>query len=221
MSVRAVLRTGALLLLSAPLRAQAPEEQRFPRWSLAGGMGVAYLRAGDIADYATALSGRRMSDFTTAVDFFGAADVPLSARWVLSAEYSYLLGGINDLGPGTELTFRAHLPTLLVRYVLVEEERYNVRVGPGVGYHAGTLTVRYGTIAGDYSGSGPGLKLDVEANTALGENLFARLGVDLRWEFIGALRDAGGGELAAPLGADAPTLHWFSAGARLGATWYF
>jgi hypothetical protein len=65
------------------------------------------------------------------------------------------------------------------------------------------------------------MKLDCEANTSLGDDLFARLGVDVRWEFIGALADEAGQAPAAPLQGEVPTLHFFSVGARLGATWYF
>jgi hypothetical protein len=185
-------------------------------------MGVSYVHAGDLADYVTALTRTRAADFTAAVEFFGTVGVPVSERWNLALEYSYLLGSFS--GPGTEggdFTFSVHMPTLIARYTLVEEERYNLRVGAGAGYHVGAFAVRYLTIHDTFTAGGPGFKIDCEANTGLGDNLFARLGVDARWDGIGELNAAGGEPLQAPVGGSVPTLHFFSVGAKLGATWYF
>ena len=109
------------------------------------------------------------------------------------------------------------MPYLIVQYVLVYHETYNVKAGFGLGYHFGSYVERYYTVDATYSGSGLGAKLDIEANTAFGENLFAYLGGDLRWEFIGELTNSQG-----PRGSvDLPTLHFFSIGAKLGFTYYF
>ena len=200
-----------------------PEGSAFhPRTSIGGGMGVSYVNPGDLAEYVSALTRTRVSDFTAAVEFFGTVGVPVSERWVLAIEYAYLLGGFS--GPGTaggDFTFSVHMPTLIARYTLVEEERYNVRVGAGAGYHVGAFSVRYVTIDDTFSAGGPGFKIDCEANTALGDDLFARLGVDARWDWIGELKTAGGQALPAPVGGAVPTLQFFSVGAKLGATWYF
>jgi hypothetical protein len=219
------IAVGTLLLtlvLRTPCGAALPEEATVisPRPSLGGGMGVSYVHAGDLTDYVSALTQTRVSDFTAAGEFFGSAALPLSERWLLTLEYAYLLGGYSGI-QGGEFTFRVHMPTLIVHYALVEEEHYNLRIGAGAGYHAGTLAVRYATFDDEFRGSGPAMKLDCEANTALGEHLFARLGVDARWDFIGEVKTAAGQPLPGLVRTAAPTLHFFSVGAKLGATWNF
>jgi hypothetical protein len=216
---------GALLLtliLRTACGAAPPKEATVnsPRPSLGGGMGVSYVHPGDLADYVSALTQTRVSDFTAAGEFFGSATLPLAEQWLLTLEYAYLLGGYSGIRGG-EFTFRVQMPTLIVHYALVEEEHYNLRIGAGAGYHAGTLAVRYATLNDEFRGSGPAMKLDCEANTALGEHLFARLGVDARWEFIGEVKTAAGLPLPGLVQTAAPTLQFFSVGAKLGATWNF
>ena len=63
--------------------------------------------------------------------------------------------------------------------------------------------------------------LALEANTALGDNLFAYLAVLLRWEFMGDLTTEGGMPVRASPDGPAATLHAFAPGARLGLTYTF
>jgi hypothetical protein len=211
-----------VLLIQTAGGRELPGEEAgtMPRLSLGGGMGVTTMNPADLAAYVTGLTGTRVADFTAAGEFFGSATLPLTADWLLTLEYAYLLGGYSGPGGG-EFTFRVHMPTLIVHYALVEEEHYNLRIGAGAGYHAGTLSVRYVTLNDEYRGSGPAMKLDCQANTALGEHLFARLEVDARWDFIGTLSTAAGRPLAGAVQTAAPTLHFFGVGAKLGASWFF
>jgi hypothetical protein len=192
------------------------------RPGLAAGLGVSYVNPYDVVDYIGGLTRSRVPDFSSAAEFFATAGLPLSDDWIVAGEYAYLLGGFSGASAGGgEFTIRIHMPTLLVQYAFIREDRYNVRLGGGVGYHAGSLDVRYGTLEDTYAASGPAFKLDCEANTALGEDLFIRLGADARWEFIGELTNGGGNAAPTPLQGAAPTLHMFSVGAKLGLTWYF
>ena len=193
------------------------------RVGIGGGMGVSYVNANDVAEFVSAVTLERVEDFKTAVEFFGDVDVPLSGRWTLKLEYAYLLGGYavsGRLGRG-EFTIKIHMPTVVAQYALAQEPLYNFRLGAGVGYHIGTLSTQYSTLDDAFTGSGPGFKLDLEGNTALGEDLFARLGVDVRWDFIGDLKNAAGYTPQAPQDTPSPTLFFFGVGAKLGMTWYF
>lgn len=69
-----------------------------------------------------------------------------------------------------------------------------------------------------FTSKGIGTLLELEGNTALGEDLFAHLGIQTRWDFIGDLKDGKG---KSPFGnSAAASLHFFSIGARLGMTFY-
>lgn len=195
------------------------------RFAISGGMGVSYVNAPDIADLvnASSLPGQRSSDFKSAVEFYGAADIPLDRLWILKLEYAYLLGTYNvNMVLGTQdFTFVAHMPTVVAQYVLVGERTYNLKVGAGIGYHFGSLETTLGGLTDAFRGSGVGTKIDVEANTAFGENLFGYLGADLRWDFIGGLTNSSGNPPPNSPATASPALHFFSIGAKLGFTYYF
>ncbi len=200
------------------------------RIGAAAGMGVSYMSMTDVVDLANIASAslggyERLPEFKAAAEFFGAVTVPCSPDWVLKFEYAYLLATYNvatAYGTGqAEYTAMAHLPSLIIQYVLLNEPVYNVKIGAGGGYHFGTLEVKYFTQNDRYSGNGPGIVIDGEGNTAFGEHLYAFLGVNLRWDFIGTLTNsAGTGPYNAGAGAGT-TMQFFGLGARLGFTYYF
>lgn len=219
---QAVHMLGILFVLSAPVSGAAqsgaaPEG----RIGLSGGMGVSYINPQDVVDFINGFGGstERTPDFKAAVEFFGAVTVPLSSDWALKAEYTYMLGSYSTrfvLGNG-EFTIETHMPTLIGQYVLIDEGVYNLRAGAGAGFYFGSLSQEYfGTYT--YSGSGVGTVLDLEANTAFGENFYGHLGGNIRWVFIGRLTNGSG---VSPSSQFEPTLHFFGVGARLGFTYYF
>ena len=209
--------------------AQAASVQLRP--GVAAGMGVSYLSMTDVVDLANIASAslggyQRLPEFKAAAEFFGAVTVPCSPDWVLKFEYAYILTTYNvatAYGTGqAEYTAMIHLPSLIVQYVLLNEPVYNVKVGAGGGYHFGTLGVTYYTQNDSYSGNGPGLVLEAEGNTAFGESLYAYLGVNVRWDFIGTLSNSAGMEpYHASTAGGGTTMQFFGLGARLGFTYYF
>ena len=194
------------------------------RAQLSAGMGVSYVNPPDVVDLVNTVPGNpgRTSQFKTAVEFFGDVAIPVGGAWTLKVEYAYLLGSYNiDSGVGpAEITFVAHMPTLLLQYTLVHERTYDVRAGVGVGYHFGTLSEKYGSLDDSFTGKGLGFTADVEANTALGEDLFVYLGGNIRWDFIGALSN-GAGRPPSVTASAPPTLTFFGIGARLGLSYFF
>jgi hypothetical protein len=109
------------------------------------------------------------------------------------------------------------MPTVVLQYVLADEGVYNVKAGGGVGYHFVTLVTRHTTVDERLAGSGLGILVDVEANTAFGDHFFGYIGGDIRWEFIGRLKRQSPSRQSLP----APTMQAFSLGVRLGFSYYF
>jgi hypothetical protein len=215
-----------LALLSALSRLSAQSQEEFaPRASLCAGMGVEYISGADVVDLinVTALPSERISQFKAAVEFFGAGAIPLSDLWLLKFEYAYTLASYSAQGYYGPASFSvsAHMPSLILQYMLIDRGVYNVRAGAGGGYHFGSLSEKYLSLDGQFSGKGPGAVLEIEANTAFGDHLFAFLGGNLRWEFIGALRDASGESPGVASSGSPVTLHSFGAGVRLGACYLF
>ena len=197
------------------------ENSHSTRIGIAAGLGVNYHTAKDLVDRinGSGVVSQRVADFKSGVEFFGAVTVPVSSNWVLKGEYSYLLASYSQATSfgNSDFTYIIHMPTLIGQYILGEESTYNFKAGVGVGYHFGVYEE---SILNDrFTGSGIGTLVELEANTALGEALYAYLGVQMRWDFIGNLKNERG---VSPLGnTAATTLHFFGVGARLGITHYF
>jgi len=194
------------------------------RPGVSGGMGVSYLSAHDLVNLVNATPGTtaRQGEFSSVVEFFGSASIPLSGPWELKVDYAYMMGSytVQGLLGQTEYSYGAHMPSVLVQYAVIQQGVYNIKAGLGPGFYFGSLTQRDGGSGSDFRGSGPGLLLDLEANTALGEDLFAYLGALVRWSGIGALTaDNGAAPPASP--TSETTLQFFGLGARLGLTYYF
>lgn len=236
--VRSILSCTLFLagihVCSAGTRVQGPAADADTlrlRPGVAAGMGVSYLSMTDVVDLANiagaSLGGhQRLPEFKAAAEFFGAVTYPCSADWVIKFEYAYVLTTYNvstAYGSGqAEYTAMAHLPSLIVQYVLLKAPVYNVKVGAGGGYHFGALDVTYFTQNDRYRGNGPGVVFEAEGNTAFGESLYAYLGLNIRWEYIGTLTNvAGMGPYSAGSAGTGTTMQFFGLGARLGFTYYF
>ncbi|MBM2840371.1 MAG: hypothetical protein HW412_899 [Bacteroidetes bacterium] len=224
------MRRGILVLLalvsshafaSLSPKPVAADSQLSSRFALSGGMGVEYISVPDVVDFINAsiavFTTQRVSEFKSSVQFFGALAYPLSEDWVLKGEYAYVLVSYapNIPGRSSEFTLAVHMPSLVLQYVLWDERLYNIKAGIGFGYHVASLVVSYPGVDNRLTGKGIGSVIDLEANTAFGDHLFAYLGADLRWEFIGKMDGRTQGIIPLPTG------NAFSTGARLGFSYYF
>ncbi|HEX9006756.1 MAG TPA: hypothetical protein VF889_05650 [Bacteroidota bacterium] len=229
--MKGLLRTLPLLLLLAAAegRAQEPDQALPPanlRIAVAGGLGVSYIRAGDLVTLVNGTSGalERVADFRSAAEFFAAGTIPLTSAWMLKIEYAYLLASYSvgtSFGTGVaQYTLGAHLPTLILHRVLVSNPMYDLKAGAGVGFHVGTVSRSSFLLDDNFSARGLGVVLDLEGDTAVSEHLFAFLDACLRWEWMGNLRDSQGRGPAGPQGG-AVTLNVFGPGAKIGVAYLF
>jgi hypothetical protein len=194
------------------------------RGGFSAGMGVIYVNAGDVVDLVNSTPGalERVPLFKTGVEFFGAGSIPIRSDWLVKIEYAYQLASFNiaTTGGPAEFTVTIHCPTVIAQYVLAERGLYNLKLGAGGGFSFGSLSERYVYIDDSFTGSGPSFVLDLEANTAFGEDFYAFLGANARWQLIGELLDSGGRSPGVASDGGRPTLHLFGVGARLGFTYY-
>jgi len=208
--------------------AHAPEgdpADPLPRPGLSAGMGVLYLSARDVVDLvnASAVPSERVDQFRAVAEFFGAASFPVADVWIIKVEYAFLTGSyaVGSFLGEADFSLTAHMPSVIVQYVVAERGLYNLKIGAGGGFYAGTLAEKYLTIDQRFSGTGGGALAELEANTAFGEHLYAFLGVNLRWSFIGELTGPTGIPPGRGSGGGGTTLAFFAAGARIGFSYYF
>ena len=204
----------------------SPDSQLSSRVELSAGMGVEYVSASDVVNYVNGVAAslgavERAPEFKAGVCFFGALSYPLSSDWILKAEYVYFLASYNASIPygSSDVSLTVQMPTLILQRVLWDEGLYDVKVGGGLGYHFASLETKNPYFDDTMTGSGIGAVLDAEANTAFGDHLFAYLGGDARFEFVGKLKGSSSASqrFLIPL----PSVNAFSIGARLGLSYYF
>jgi hypothetical protein len=198
------------------LSRQTNSGERF--FQITGGLGVGAHSDPTITNYVNALTlptpDQKLSDFTSASEFFVTPEFQVSEEWSVGLEYSYLVKSYNVIGSYQwDFSYSAQMSTLLVHY-LIPGDGYWLKFGGGVGYAFGDLSEQFvQTGAGERSkASGPAFKLEAVGNTKFDEHFFGSIGVDLRWVYAGSFK--GGIVSTAP----APKLDFFSAGVKFGVT---
>lgn len=196
-------------------------------FSAFAGMGINGIVATDVVKYINALTlyNQQVPTFSTAVDFFGGIEFPISDEWGMKIEHSYLFSSYNVAGNsgGTYNFFYAvNAPSVVVQKVITGHG-YFFKLGAGGGYHFGSAEQKaslYG-VTTNYSSRGIGIKLEAVGQTAFDENLFAYIGVTTGWEFVGDLKDENGDKLYLPSTTNPVSLNYFYAGIRFGLSFYF
>ncbi len=192
----------------------AGDNKRFIQ--LTGGLGVCAHADPTLVNYinqvAVPTPDQRLSQFSSASEFFLAPEVQVSEDWSIELEYSYFLKSYNALGAYQwDFSYNAHLPTLIVHY-LSPGDGYWLKFGGGVGYAFAGFTERLAFTGqqSDYSTAGPTVKVEAIGNTEFDEHFWGSIGIDLRWVFGGLL-----GAAAVPTVAS-PRLDFFAAGIKFG-----
>lgn len=196
-------------------------------FGIAGGIGVTVIRVTDVVDYINSVSTsrERLDDFTSAAEFFGTSELRLNDSWGVKVEYSYLIKSytVDQSAYGVyDYFYAVHMPTVMMQYLDVHQG-YAFKFGGGLGYHMASFSeTLQGATGRDFKSSGIAFKLEIEGNTALGNDLYAYVAGDLRGDFMGTLKDNQGMQLQT---ATAPkksvTMSFFALGLKLGAIYYF
>ena len=208
---------GIVLLVSAPLTTFSQKEANGQRFiQITGGLGVSAHLNQSIANYINALTypspDQKVSDVSSASEFFVVPEIQVDDEWSVGLEYSYLLKSYSvETGFPWDFTYSAHLTTLFAHY-LVPGDGYWLKFGGGIGYAFGNLREQFIQTGAEESSraSGPALKIEGIGNTKFDEHFWGSIGLDLRWVFAGKFK--GGVQSSAP----APKLNFFSAGVKFG-----
>ncbi len=158
------------------------------QWDLNASMGMDFKSIPSLRDYINSgfsTPGNQFASFKSAVNFSGEVDYILKPNFQIGFEYSYQTDSYNaPLGSGGvyELAYNTHRPTILAYYV-IPGSGYQFKLGGGAGYRFTSLNERIVSNI-NHSFSGFGLLLRALGNTMLGKNLYALVGVDLRYDVL-------------------------------------
>jgi len=218
----------AVLLLTpiASLDAQGTDTTSSSRFfGVTLGMGVGEQSAPSLVNYVNAVSqpriDQRLDEFTSVVVFSVNPELQVADEWSVGLEYSLLLKSYSiDDRSGllrTDISYQVHMPTLLVQY-LVFGEGYRLKAGGGIGYHVARFTQSFPTYGTEetFHTEGLGVKIGAVGNTRFDETFYGSIGVDLRWDFLGALKRADGSEVVDKPTGMVPTMNFFTISVTFG-----
>ncbi len=198
----------------------------FGQYSLRAGLGIEFKNISSFYNYINqnfAPSNSQVKNFNSAVNFSIEIDKTMSDNFDLGVEMAYNLYSYNyrfNLGM-YDVSVNNFMPSLLAYYVL-KGIGYQFKFGVGTGLRfvnvdeqlPGTPTIT------TYSSTGAGFILRGMGNTQIGENLYANIIADIRYDAIGEVNN-GNKNLFNPGMNENVKFNSFSAGFTLGITYLF
>ena len=190
-----------------------------------GSMGINFLSVPSLQDYINqnfAPSNSQLATFNSAVIFAGEVGTFLNKDVEVSIELPYQIYSYTEnIGLGQyELAYNLILPSVLAYYV-ISGNGYNFKFGGGAGPRFVSLTEKKKWQGSEvtFSSIGFGGLLRVEGNTALSDNLYANIGVDLRYDLNGEPENDSGNKLSNVVQNEVVNMNTFSMGLRLGISY--
>ncbi len=195
------------------------------QWDLSMSMGLDLKYAPSYRDYVNytyTQTGNKLSSFSTAINFSGEVGYLISENFQMGFEYGIQIDSYNSsAGPGGvyEISYLHHRPSILAYYVL-PGSGYKIKFGGGFGYRYISLEEKIISKT-DYSASGFGFVIKTEGNTQLGKNLFALIGLNLRYDFPGEPESSNGKKIFNPGNNENVSMNSLNVGINLGITYTF
>ncbi len=160
--------------------------------------------------------------FSSAVIFTVEVGQFLSSNFELGLEVPYQIYSYNsNVGLGQyDLTYNSILRSVLAYYALVGNG-YNFKIGGGAGPRFVSVkeSKKWRGSEVDYSTTGFGIVVRAEANTVLSENLYANIGVDIRYDVNGEPSDNNGSTIKNL--TENVNFNSFAVGVKLGISYLF
>ncbi len=159
----------------------------YSQYDFRAGMGISFGATPSLTDYLNQNYRQQLGVFGSAVVFSGEGGYLLNDHYEIGIELAYLINSYNfpqDFG-NYRLSYDILMPSLL-NYYVIKGKGYDFKFGGGIGPRFVSANEQLGTTNGvNYSSTGFGLLLRADGNTTLGGNLYANIGVDLRYDFNG------------------------------------
>ena len=198
----------------------------FAQVEIKGSMGINFLSIPSLTDYINqgdlTPPNRELGTFNSAVIFSGEIGTFINKDIEVSLEVPYQIYSYTEnIGLGQyELAYNLVSPSLLAYYV-ISGNGYNFKFGGGAGPRFVSLTEKkkwQGTEV-SFSSIGFGGLLRIEGNTVLSDNVYANIGLDLRYDLNGEPENGSGTKLTNVVQNEVVNMNTFSMGLRLGISY--
>jgi len=199
----------------------------FAQYSLRAGMGISFVSSSSLTDYINenfASYNQQLGTFNSAINFSGEFDYSTSQSYQVGLDLAYLINSYtySSIGGIYKMNYDILMPTL-VNYYVISGEGYIFKFGGGIGPRFVNVNEQLpGTPSGtNYTSTGFGLLIRVDANTLLSKNLYANIGGDLKYDING--KPSSNGKYLVNNNANYSDVNFnmFSAVLRIGLTYTF
>lgn len=215
-------RPGLALLFCAlavlPETGWAQEASDDHWFEVSAGLGIDAFSTPTVTDYINRVAQPReaVEEFSTAVEFSVTTEVKVSAEWSAGLDYNYLVKSysVEGVGGGSKFTYGAHMPFLVVHYV-IPWQHSRLKVGGGAGMVLSTFEEQLfgGSSIRRYQARGGGVKLEAVGNSRFDDHLYGVIAADIRWVFGGTFHD---GTSDASIGTVRAEGGYFTVGLKFG-----
>jgi len=197
----------------------------FAQVEIKGSMGINFLSIPSLQDYINqsfAPSNSQLPTFNSAVIFSIEVGTFISKDIEVSLEVPYQIYSYTEnIGLGQyELAYNQIPPSVLAYYV-ISGNGYNFKFGGGVGPRFVNVAEKKKWQGSEvsFSSIGFGGLMRIEGNTVLSDNVFANIGLDLRYDLNGEPENSSGTKLTNLVQNEVVNLNTFSMGLRLGISY--
>ena len=197
----------------------------FAQVEIKGSMGINFLSIPSLQDYINqsfAPSNSQLPTFNSAVIFSIEVGTFISKDIEVSLEVPYQIYSYTEnIGLGQyELAYNQIPPSALAYYV-ISGNGYNFKFGGGVGPRFIKVAEKKKWQGSEvsFSSIGFGGLIRIEGNTVLSDNVYANIGLDLRYDLNGEPENSSGTKLTNLVQNEVVNLNTFSIGLRLGISY--
>jgi len=199
----------------------------FSQYYVRAGMGITFVSMPSLIDYLNqnfALPNQQLGTFNSAIVFSGEGGYLLNDHYEVGLEVAYLINShnySNNYGGIYKLNYSIIMPTV-VNYYVLRGNGYDFKFGGGVGIRFVNADQQLPAkpSAVTYKSTGFGFLLKADGNTLLSGNLYANIGVDVRYDFNGKPK-SGNGYFVNNVDNTNVNFNALSAGIRLGVSYIF
>ena len=189
-------------------------------------MGINLVTVPSLNDYLNQIyapNNDQLSSFKTAPIFAVEVGYFFSQNFEAGIEVPYQIYSYTTNLAGTgqyDLYYNELLPSVMAYYA-ISGAGYNFKFGGGFGPRFVIVTEekKWQGTSDDYNSIGFGGLLRIEGNTILATNLYANIGVDMRYNFNGEPEDANGKQLYNIVEDENVSFNAFSVGIKLGVSY--
>ncbi len=212
-------------LLSALIICLTISSTSYSQYYVRAGMEISFINMPSLIDYINqnfAPPNQQLGTFNSAIVFSGEGGFQLNNNYELGLEVAYLINShnyTNEYGGIYKLNYSIVMPTV-VNYYVIRGNGYDFKFGGGIGirFVSAVQQLPAKPSTETYNSTGFGLLLKADGNTLLSGNLYANIGVDIRYDFNGKPKSGNGYFVVNNTNVNFNAL---SAGLRLGVSYIF